>query len=106
MLSFLTQTYSKRSSMLMIFVSASVWGVLWIPLRIIEGLGLNGLWSNFFFLALPILPLAYLFLRAIWKDKSNWLGYFIIGSFIGMGLACYLSGLNLGSVTKKTVLYY
>ena len=106
MLSFLTQTYSKRSSMLMIFVSASVWGVLWIPLRIIEGLGLNGLWSNFFFLALPILPLAYLFLRAIWKDKSNWLGYFIIGSCIGMGFACYLAGLTLGSVTKTTVLYY
>ncbi len=106
MLLFLTQTYTKRSAMVLIFLSASVWGILWIPLRVIEGLGLTGLWSNFFFLALPLLPLTYFFGKAVIKDKSNWLGHCLIGICIGFGFACYLAGLTLGSVTKTTVLYY
>lgn len=106
MLSFLTQTYSKRSAMLIIFISASIWGVLWVPLRFVEQLGLTGLWSNFFFLALPVIPLSYFFIGTLWREQSNWLGYFIIGLFIGIGFACYLAGLTLGSVTKTTVLYY
>ena len=89
--------------MILIFVSASVWGVLWIPLRVIESLGLTGLWSNFFFLVLPVLPLTYFFGRAVVRDKSNWLGHCLIGIFIGFGFACYLAGLTLGSVTKTTV---
>ena len=92
--------------MMIIFVSASIWGVLWVPLRVIEQLGLTGLWSNFFFLALPVIPLSYLFFGSLWREKSNWLGYFTIGIFIGIGFACYLAGLTLGSVTKTTVLYY
>ena len=105
-LSFLTQTYSKRSAMILIFVSASVWGVLWIPLRVIESLGLTGLWSNFFFLVLPVIPLTYFFGKAVVKDKPNWPGHCFIGLCIGFGFACYLAGLTLGSVTKTTVLYY
>ena len=42
-LSLFTREYEQRQALLIIFLASSFWGVLWVPMRHIEAMGLSGL---------------------------------------------------------------
>lgn len=101
-----TAQLAKPKAMALVFFGSMVWGLLWIPLRWMDAVGIVGLWSSFAFLSLPIIPFL------IWKgpellaDRRNHKAYLITGGFIGFGFALYCTGLIFGSVTKTTLLFY
>lgn len=105
LLTALNKTYPKRTAMLMVLISSSVWGLLWIPLRYIESFGLTGIWSNTYF-AIVSIPLLYGLSKSHLTDRSFWPIYGSAGLFIGLGFICYTLGLIVGSVTKTTLLFY
>lgn len=89
-----------------IFVSASIWGLYWMPLRYLEGLGVDGAWS----VALVNLPAAILLaIVTLWQWRAHrpaLIPMLLIGFFTGTALALYASGLLLSSVVRATLLFY
>lgn len=90
----------------LVFVSASVWGLFWLPLREIDRLGLSGPWV---ILAINLVPLLFFvpftimrwsIVRRHLKEAS------IIGMLVGAGLVFYSLGLLYTSIMRATLLYY
>jgi drug/metabolite transporter (DMT)-like permease len=106
MIGILQKEMSKRTAMLAVFITSSVWGVLWIPLRYIEGFGLSSLWANTYFIAIPLPILLYFSGRTLWRDRTHHWVYLTAGLTIGLGFMFYSLGLIVGSVTKTTLLFY
>ena len=106
MINILLQKREPRIAMLIAFFSCSIWGLFWVPLRILENLGMNSLWSNFWFFILPAPVIIYFGYREYIKEKSNLFAYILIGIFCGSAFSFYTAGLTVHSVTKTTVLFY
>lgn len=90
----------------MVFVASSLWGLLWVPMRLTESMGVAPLWVQFWFTTMPALFLACLCLRSTLRERENWTIYLMSGMCIGMGYTLYAVGLLVGSVSKTTVLFY
>ncbi|MEM6906098.1 MAG: DMT family transporter [Pseudomonadota bacterium] len=89
-----------------VFISATVWGLYWVPLRIFEADGIEGGWSVTLLNAPPLLILIPLLLWS-WGETKAFMGRgALIGVFAGLGLACYASGLVYSSVVRVTLLFY
>ena len=103
---YFSQQLPKRQALLAVFISSSVWGLLWIPLRWLDDLGYKDLWSTFAFMVIPILPLLIFAWRRMRKDMQHMPIYLLAGGLIGAGFGLYCTGLVIGSVTKTTLLFY
>ena len=103
---FILKKHSKRVSMLLVILSASLWGLIWIPLRYMESIGLYGLWSTLYFYLIPLVPLAFFSYRKIFSNIHDLYKYMIIGFFVGGAFTCYAAGLVIASVSKTTILFY
>ena len=86
----------------MVFASASVWGLFWLPLREIDRHGLTGPWV---ILAINLVPLLFFvpialrrwsIIRPHLKEAS------IIGALIAAGLVFYSLGLIYTSIMRAT----
>jgi drug/metabolite transporter (DMT)-like permease len=89
-----------------VFLSASLWGLYWIPLRYLEGQGVDGGWAVVLLNLPAALALALVVLWQ-WKRHRGQLGHAIaIGALVGFGLALYASGLVYSSVVRATLLFY
>jgi len=62
-----------------LLLSATLWGVLWYPLRFLDGRGLNGLWSTLMIYAAA----ALVSLPLLWRYRHEW---------HQPGLLCWLAG--------------
>ncbi len=90
----------------LVFFSASLWGLYWIPLRFLEGQGVGGGWA-IALLNLPAALLLALIVSLQWGHHRGHLGKALaIGVFTGFGLALYAAGLIYSSVVRATLLFY
>lgn len=106
MMHFLFKQHDQRTASVIVFLSASVWGVMWVPMRLTESLGVSALWVQFWFTTMPAIFLATICLRATLRDRAFWSVYLMSGLCIGMGYTLYALGLLLTSVSKTTALFY
>ena len=106
LLSFFTKEYKLRHALIIIFVSSSFWGVLWVPMRYIEEMGISALWVVALFHFLPAIALLPVVLKSSNTLGNDWIRATIAGSLIGAGFVFYALGLILGSVTKTVILFY
>ena len=106
MIQFLSKQHSQRTASIMVFVASSLWGLLWVPMRLTESMGVAPLWVQFWFTTMPALFLACLDFPALVRQRAFWTVYLMSGLCIGMGYTLYAVGLLLGSVSKTTVLFY
>ncbi len=90
----------------MVFASASVWGLFWLPLREIDKHGLTGPWV---ILAINLVPLLFFVPIALrrWSIlRPHLKEACIIGALVGAGLVFYSLGLIYTSIMRATLLYY
>ena len=106
MMQFFLRQHSYRNASLIVLVSSASWGVLWVPIRYAESLGLSAMWVQFMFMAVPVLVLVPFTLRSTIANREHWPIYLAAGFLIGAGFVCYALGLLLGSVSKTTALFY
>jgi len=106
MFTLLDKQMEKKTAMISVFLCTSVWGLLWIPLRMIESFGLQSLWANTFFILMPIPLLMAVSGRTLIQDRAHYGLYFWAGLTVGLGFMFYTLGLLVGSVTKTTLLFY
>jgi drug/metabolite transporter (DMT)-like permease len=105
-LSLFTREYEQRHALLIIFLASSFWGVLWVPMRHIEAMGLSGLWVVVLFHFLPALAMLPLIVRTAPSSRRDWERAAVAGALMGAGFALYALGLVVASVTKTVILFY
>ena len=91
---------------LAIAASGLLWGLWWIPLRLVEAAGLQGAWASiviFGLCALLTLPLA---LRGRRPNSAEVQNLLIMGVMSGVTLALWNFALLTGSVVRVTLLFY
>ena len=106
MLEILSRQHSQRTASIMVFAASSMWGLMWVPMRLTESMGVTPLWVQFWFTTMPALFLAGLYAPSLVHQRAFWPVYLISGMCIGMGYTLYAVGLLVGSVSKTTVLFY
>ena len=105
-LSLFTREYEQRYALLIIFLASSFWGVLWVPMRHIEAMGLSGLWVVVLFHFLPALAMLPLIVKTMPSSRRDWGRAAVAGALMGAGFALYSLGLVVASVTKTVILFY
>ena len=105
-LSLFTREYEQRQALLIIFLASSFWGVLWVPMRHIEAMGLSGLWVVVLFHFLPASVMLPLIVKTAPSSRRDWRRAAVAGALMGAGFALYALGLIVASVTKTVVLFY
>lgn len=98
--------YSDNVLSLILFISASVWGLFWIPLRGLEEAGLTGTWSVIMFNACGLFILVPLI---IWNRKTqlhSLLPTLAIAMFVGLGFSLYSVSFLITDVVRATILFY
>lgn len=106
MIHFLFREHSQRTASIIVFVASSFWGLMWVPMRMTEAMGLSPLWVQFWFTGAPALFLGLLCGRATLRERAYWGVYIAAGMCIGMGYTLYALGLLVASVSKTTALFY
>ena len=105
-LSLFTREYEQRHALVIIFLASSFWGVLWVPMRHIEAMGLSGLWVVVLFHFLPALAMLPLIVKTAPSSRRDWRQAAVAGALMGAGFVLYALGLIVASVTKTVILFY
>ena len=89
-----------------VFLSAAIWGLFWIPIRLFEELGIGGEWA----LISLYLPAFVVVLPVVVFDFARQSRHFgaalAIAFFIGAALAMFGVGILHTSVVRATMLFY
>ncbi len=101
-----TSRYSENQLSLALALGAAVWGLYWIPLRTIEGVGISGSWSVVFFNACPLIVLLPLLPFNFKKVKGVLMPTLLASCLVGIAFTLYSNGLVETTVVRATLLYY
>ena len=88
------------------FLSSAIWGLLWVPMRYLESIGLSGLWAVVLFHMLPAAAMLPFMRSLVEIGRHQWGPVFAAGILMGAGFVLYSLGLVMASVTKTVVLFY
>ena len=89
-----------------VFLSASVWGLYWLPIRYLEDLGVSGAWAVALVNAPALLVLVPVMAWTWRYQRPHLARAALIGFFAGSGLALYALGLVHSTVVRATLLFY
>jgi len=102
-------TTKNNSSMLPIIsclIAATLWGIFWYPLRVLEGLGIPGLWATLVIYLSAFMPMW----PHLWRQKhglqSNRLLFVLIGIFAGWTNLSFILAMLDGHVVRVLLLFY
>lgn len=87
-------------------LAATLWGLFWYPLRLLEEMGVPGLWAS-----LIIYAVAMLFLfPSFWKKRAEFfnhkLEYVLIGLFAGWTNLAFILAVLEGEIVRVLLLFY
>ncbi len=101
-----TKINPKILPVLSCLLAATLWGILWYPLRLLEQMGVPGLWATliiYIAALIPILPL-------LWKSKAGYkqqpVVFFLIGLFAGWTNLAFILAVIEGPVVRVLLLFY
>ena len=87
-------------------VAATLWGLLWYPLRLLEQMGVSGLWASLLIYTFTLLPL----LPGLWLQRSGIKGQALnlglIGVFAGWANLGFILAILEGNVARVLLLFY
>jgi drug/metabolite transporter (DMT)-like permease len=101
-----TAKQSELTTSVIVFLSAAVWGLYWLPLRRIDEAGVTAGWSV---LAIYVVPFAFLlpFTTLRWRSmRAQGLPIILIGLPIGAALVLYATSFLYTTVLRATLLFY
>ncbi len=101
-----SQPTSQHFPALSCMVAAVLWGLLWYPLRLLEEMGVPGLWST-----LIIYCSAMIFLLpTCWRWRADFLrrktDYMLVGVFSGWANIAFILAMLEGEVVRVLLLFY
>ena len=99
----------NKSSLLPIIsclIAATLWGVLWYPLRVLEGMGIPGLWATLIIYLSALVPMWPLFWKQRHGLRSQCLLFVLIGIFAGWTNLAFILAMLEGHVVRVLLLFY
>ncbi len=101
-----SQPTARYFSALSCMVAAVLWGILWYPLRLLEDMGIPGLWST-----LLIYCSALVFLIPVcWQKRSKFskhkIEFIFVGVFAGWTNLAFILAMLEGEVVRVLLLFY
>ena len=100
------RTPSHITVCLAVAVAAGLWGLYWLPQRILEADGLTGGWGTLTQHAIPLLLMAPLAAWRAFRGRPSGAGWCGIGLLAGGGFVCYANSLLLTEVVRALLLFY
>lgn len=91
---------------IVVIVSASLWGLFWLPLRAFEDMGLSASWATLGQFVAPVLLLIPFAVRRAFRGRPTGLRQAAIGLLIGGAFALYAESLLLTEVARALILFY
>lgn len=102
----LIKSPSAGLASVVVFFSAALWGIYWIPLRFLEEQGITGTAAVAVLNMPAILPLLLLVAFQFRAHRGYLNRMLLIGIFTGLAIALYSSGVIYSSVVRATLLFY
>lgn len=101
-----TGVSTRLSAITALLMAASMWGIIWYPLRLLEEGGLHGLGSSFYMYMGTFAAALYL-LRGRWQEfRRAPLALFIIGLSVGWTNIAFILAVLEGTVVRVLLLFY
>ena len=91
---------------LAVTIGAAIWGIYWLPLRYIEGLGMTGLWAVVLTSTVPLVILLPLLVWSMTRSQHKLPVTLLIALLSGCALTFYSIGLIYTTVVRATLLFY
>ena len=99
-------TPSSRLALLLLFFSASLWGLTWWPVKYFAAAGLSGPWLTL----LSYGPVGLAGIYFLWRERSAWqrqAGLFLLLGLVGgWANTAFINALLLGDVVRVMLLFY
>lgn len=92
--------------MLCTLAGACLWGIVWIPIKVLEGLGVTGLWTTFWVYSLITVVSLPLLIREYLKSRISWQWGPIGIVLIFGGLTNFFFFLSLANTTVVRALMF
>ncbi|MDH5360450.1 MAG: DMT family transporter [Gammaproteobacteria bacterium] len=99
-------TKSDSRAVLALLVSATLWGLIWYPLRLLEEGGINGLWSS-------LIMYGSLFPLGLWLARAHWQQLYrhpylvtVIAVASGWCNVAFIVAVIDGNVVRVMLLFY
>ena len=95
----------RNSAILLVVVSALLWGIYWVPVYYLESIGISGAWAGFSINASALvwsLPAVVLFARQGTLTRRALIG----ALFCGGGISLYASAISFTDVVRTILFFY
>ncbi|MDX1401006.1 MAG: DMT family transporter, partial [Kiloniellales bacterium] len=86
--------------------AGAVWGIYWVPLRLLDSAGIPGVWATVVFYLVPVLLLFPLYLKRKASFLSGGRALHLSAGLAGLALVLYANALIYTEVVRAIVLYY
>ena len=100
-----TKNKSPLLPIISCLIAATLWGVLWYPLRVLEGMGIPGLWATLIIYLSALVPMWPLFWKQRHGLRSQRLLFVLIGIFAGWTNLAFILALLEGQVVRVLLLF-
>lgn len=101
-----TQQHTSTLAIICLLVAATMWGLLWYPLRILEGYGISGLWSTFYIYSgtmLVAIPIFIHYRRELLLQPYHLLAIMICSGWCN---TAFILALVDGQIVRVILLFY
>ena len=96
MANFFTRQHGQRTASVIVFLSSAAWGIMWVPVRYAEAVGLPPLWVQLLFVLSP--ESSWCRCNGMFScDAASLAHLYSCWVFIAAGLACFSLGLLYGA---------
>lgn len=86
--------------------ASGLWGLYWLPQRMLEDGGLTGGWGTIVQYLIPLVLMAPLVGWRALQRRSTGLGMPLLGVLLGGGIVCYANSFLLTEVVRALLLFY
>lgn len=91
---------------LSLLFSATLWGIVWYPLRLLEAQGLSGLWSAVISYGAALLVSLGMFVRERRSLRGNLVSLILLGVVAGWCNVAFIMAVLDGAVVRVLLLFY
>ena len=101
-----TKNNSTPLPVISCLIAATLWGIFWYPLRVLEGLGIPGLWATLIIYLSAFMPMWPYF----WRQKNGLCSqgslFVLLGLFAGWANLAFILAMLEGHVVRVLILFY
>lgn len=101
-----TDPRTERVASVVLFAGAAVWGIYWLPLRALAGMGIEGAWGVVYFNACPLVVLVPVLMWGRDRMMARPGPVLFIGAATGLGMGFYSTAIVMAPVIRMTMEFY